>query len=88
MRVEPAIVSLPVCASNACLAARKSSVLALLAIAMVSAPAAPADFIAATVKGVLPLAATPMTTSLGPKLWAEILQLLQHYGPARRFLPP
>ncbi len=66
MRVEPAGASGPVSTRIGCSLADRSFEPELLATPIVSAPRMRASVIAATVNGVLPLAARPMTTSLGP----------------------
>jgi len=63
IRVDPPIASSPVSTRIGCALAARSGVPALLAMPMVRAPRRLLSTSAAIVKGVVPLAATPITTS-------------------------
>ena len=72
MRVEPAITSSPVSARIGWEQASRIGASGLLEMPMVWAPRAAASLRAAMVKGVRPLAATPITTSSGPMLLSRM----------------
>ena len=66
IRVEPATTSSPVSIRIGCVETARIGAPALFETPIVSAPRVVASTKAATVNGVVPLAATPMTTSLAP----------------------
>ncbi len=66
MRVEPAIGSAPVSSKIGCSASSRIGVPRLLAMPMVSAPRRLASRRQASVNGVVPLAATAISTSSAP----------------------
>ena len=72
IRVEPAISSRPVSTSTGYFADVSSAVPGLLATPMVTTPYVPACCSAATVNGVVPLAATAITTSCGESRTSSI----------------